>query len=101
MELKMEKRIIAIFTAIILISISLTAFADADSITVDQITVDGSDLTVDFTTNLTGEDQVTLLTYKADSAETEATIPPGTVRSTSYPASWTSLRSMCASTAAR
>ena len=69
----MEKRIIAIFTAIILISISLTAFADANTITVEKITVNGTQLTVDFATTMTGEDQVTLLTYKADSAATEAT----------------------------
>ena len=61
-----------ILTAMLIASLPIAVLAD-NSITVDQIAVDGSDLTVDFTTNLTGDDQVTLLTYKADSAEAEAT----------------------------
>ena len=44
-----------------------------NTIAVDKITVNGSNLTVDFTTNLASDDQVTLITYKADSASAEAT----------------------------
>ena len=66
------KKFIAILTAMLIASLPIAVLAD-NTIAVDQIAVDGSDLTVDFTTNLTGDDQVTLLTYKADSAEAEAT----------------------------
>ena len=72
------KKFIAILTAMLIASLPIAVLADANTITVDKIAVNGSTVTVDFTTNLTEDDQVTLITYEAD----DSSVAPssGTIR---------------------
>lgn len=66
------KRIITLILAFVVLT-AVTAGA-ANSLEIKEITVDGSNMKVSFeTSGLDAEDQITLLTYSASSADEEAT----------------------------